>query len=28
LQLELRGEDHRERVLSGLVANGYTYTLN
>jgi threonine dehydratase len=28
LQLELRGEDHRDRLLSGLVANGYTYTLN
>ncbi|MEV4260350.1 threonine ammonia-lyase [Kribbella sp. NPDC049584] len=28
LQLELRGEDHRERVLAGLVANGYSYTLN
>jgi threonine dehydratase len=28
LQLELRGEDHRERVLGGLVANGYSYTLN
>ncbi|TDW15599.1 threonine ammonia-lyase [Kribbella kalugense] len=28
LQLELRGEDHRDRVLAGLVANGYTYTLN
>ncbi|MFF1820941.1 threonine ammonia-lyase [Kribbella sp. NPDC058245] len=28
LQLELRGEDHRERVLTGLTGNGYTYTLN
>ncbi|HEU4948194.1 MAG TPA: threonine ammonia-lyase [Kribbella sp.] len=28
LQLELRGEDHRERVLSSLRGNGYTYTLN
>ena len=28
LQLELRGEDHRERLLAGLVANGYSYTLN
>nr|WP_202891899.1 threonine ammonia-lyase [Kribbella shirazensis] len=28
LQVELRGEDHRERLLAGLVANGYTYTLN
>ncbi|WP_427889377.1 threonine ammonia-lyase [Kribbella sp. GL6] len=28
LQLELRGEDHRERLLAGLLANGYTYTLN
>jgi threonine dehydratase len=28
LQLELRGEDHRERLLAGLIANGYTYTLN
>jgi threonine dehydratase len=28
LQLELRGEEHRERVLAGLVGNGYTYTLN
>jgi threonine dehydratase len=28
LQLELRGEEHRERVLAGLLANGYTYTLN
>jgi len=28
LQLELRGEDHRERVLAGLTGNGYTYTLN
>jgi threonine dehydratase len=28
LQLELRGEDHRERLLAALVANGYTYTLN
>jgi threonine dehydratase len=28
LQLELRGEDHRERVLAGLVAKGYSYTLN
>ncbi|TDD50691.1 threonine ammonia-lyase [Kribbella antibiotica] len=28
LQLELRGEEHRERVLSGLSGNGYTYLLN
>ncbi|HZX04311.1 threonine ammonia-lyase [Kribbella sp.] len=28
LQLELRGEEHRERLLTGLVANGYSYTLN
>ncbi|MGW7683698.1 threonine ammonia-lyase [Kribbella sp. NPDC054772] len=28
LQVELRGEDHRERLLAGLAANGYTYTLN
>ncbi|TCO48306.1 threonine dehydratase [Kribbella antiqua] len=28
LQLELRGEEHRERVLAGLIGNGYTYTLN
>ncbi|MET7277128.1 threonine ammonia-lyase [Kribbella sp. NPDC005582] len=28
LQLELRGEDHRERVLAGLTGNGYTYMLN
>jgi threonine dehydratase len=28
LQLELRGEDHRDRLLAGLIANGYTYTLN
>ncbi|MFK4087135.1 threonine ammonia-lyase [Kribbella sp. NPDC020789] len=28
LQLELRGEEHRERVLAGLTGNGYTYTLN
>jgi threonine dehydratase len=28
LQLELRGEEHRERVLASLTGNGYTYTLN
>jgi len=28
LQLETRGEEHRERVLASLVGNGYTYTLN
>ena len=28
LQLETRGEDHRERVLASLRSNGYTYTLN
>ncbi|MGZ0151470.1 threonine ammonia-lyase [Kribbella sp. WER1] len=28
LQLELRGEEHRQRLLAGLVANGYSYTLN
>ncbi|GAB3948384.1 threonine ammonia-lyase [Kribbella albertanoniae] len=28
LQLELRGEEHRERVLAGLTGNGYTYMLN
>jgi threonine dehydratase len=28
LQLELRGEAHRDRLLAGLIANGYTYTLN
>ncbi|WP_350281430.1 threonine ammonia-lyase [Kribbella sp. HUAS MG21] len=28
LQLELRGEAHRERLLTGLVTNGYSYTLN
>ena len=28
LQLEMRGELHRERVLAGLTSNGYTYTLN
>ncbi|MFB6724158.1 threonine ammonia-lyase [Kribbella sp. NPDC056345] len=28
LQLELRGEDHRDRVLAGLTGNGYTYLLN
>jgi threonine dehydratase len=28
LQLETRGEDHRERVLASLSTNGYTYTLN
>jgi threonine dehydratase len=28
LQLELRGEDHRGRVLSTLTSDGYTYTLN
>jgi threonine dehydratase len=28
LQLELRGEEHRERLLAGLAANGYSYTLN
>ncbi|MFC5267119.1 threonine ammonia-lyase [Kribbella qitaiheensis] len=28
LQLETRGEDHRERVLASLTGNGYTYTLN
>jgi threonine dehydratase len=28
LQLELRGEDHRGRVLSTLTSNDYTYTLN
>jgi threonine dehydratase len=28
LQLELRGEEHRERVLADLRGNGYTYTLN
>jgi threonine dehydratase len=28
LQLETRGEEHRERVLASLRSNGYTYTLN
>ncbi|WBQ06879.1 threonine ammonia-lyase [Kribbella sp. CA-293567] len=28
LQLETRGEEHRERVLAGLSTHGYTYTLN
>ena len=28
LQLETRGEEHRERVLASLSTNGYTYTLN
>jgi threonine dehydratase len=28
MQLELRGEDHRDRLLAGLTANGYSYTLN
>jgi threonine dehydratase len=28
LQLEMRGEEHRERVLASLTSNGYTYTLN
>ncbi|MGY4768010.1 threonine ammonia-lyase [Kribbella sp. CWNU-51] len=28
LQLELRGEDHRGRVLSTLASDGYTYTFN
>ncbi len=28
LQLELRGEEHRERVLASLTGNGYTYALN
>ncbi|WP_328526725.1 threonine ammonia-lyase [Kribbella sp. NBC_00359] len=28
LQLELRGEDHRGRVLSTLTSDGYTYTFN
>ncbi|MEV8375378.1 threonine ammonia-lyase [Kribbella sp. NPDC056861] len=28
LQLETRGEDHRERVLAGLSTHGYTYILN
>jgi threonine dehydratase len=28
LQLETRGEEHRERVLTCLSSNGYTYTLN
>ncbi|QNE18551.1 threonine ammonia-lyase [Kribbella qitaiheensis] len=28
LQLETRGEEHRERVLASLIGNGYTYTLN
>jgi threonine dehydratase len=28
LQLETRGDDHRERVLASLIGNGYTYTLN
>jgi threonine dehydratase len=28
LQLETRGDDHRERVLASLRSNGYTYTLN
>nr|WP_202888728.1 threonine ammonia-lyase [Kribbella solani] len=28
LQLELRGEEHRQRILTDLTANGYSYTLN
>ncbi|MEU0095133.1 threonine ammonia-lyase [Kribbella sp. NPDC006257] len=28
LQLETRGDEHRERVLASLIGNGYTYTLN
>jgi threonine dehydratase len=28
LQLEMRGEEHRERVLASLTGNGYTYILN
>ncbi|MDX6253654.1 MAG: threonine dehydratase, partial [Kribbellaceae bacterium] len=28
LQLEMRGEEHRERVLASLTSDGYTYTLN
>jgi len=28
LQLKLRGEEHRERVLASLTGNGYTYALN
>ncbi|WP_112242208.1 threonine ammonia-lyase [Kribbella monticola] len=28
LQLEMRGDEHRERVLASLLASGYTYTLN
>ncbi|GAA1604415.1 threonine ammonia-lyase [Kribbella sancticallisti] len=28
LQLETRGNEHRERVLASLRSNGYTYTLN
>jgi threonine dehydratase len=28
LQLEMRGEQHRERVLASLTSNGYTYLLN
>ncbi|GAA1629590.1 threonine ammonia-lyase [Kribbella alba] len=28
LQLEMRGEEHRERILASLTSSGYTYTLN
>ncbi|GAA1580296.1 threonine ammonia-lyase [Kribbella hippodromi] len=28
LQLELRGEEHRQRILTDLTTNGYSYTLN